>query len=190
MWKTQLSGDDNVDFLCLKSMRTTGLTTDLNQYKDKITKLLREFKQRFQIFDQLETHFQVFFSPFTLNPSDLPVDLQLGIIGLQCDSNLKTKFVLANLGTFYQYLFPGYQWRSQPKNWGSGKTFDFRWITLFCLENCLSKHNMTAFYKFGGHGPWLCLCRLPQSDIPCYKSFENVSDDIPLWTSDFCYEHL
>ena len=118
LWKTQLSGDDTVHFLCLKSMRTTGLNIDLNQCKDKITELLRELKQRFQIFDQLETDFQVFFSPFTLTASALPVDLQLGIIDLQCDSNLKNKFVLASLGTFYRYLFPGYQWRSQPKNWG------------------------------------------------------------------------
>ena len=102
-------------------MRTTGLNIDLNQYKDKITELVREFKQRFQIFDQLETDFQVFFSPFTLNASDLPLDLQLGIIDLQCDSNLKTKFVLASLGTFHQCLFPGYQWRSQPQNWGVAK---------------------------------------------------------------------
>jgi len=104
-----------------KSMRTTGLNIDFYQYKDKITELLREFKQRFQIFDQLETDFQVFFSPSTLNAFDLPVDLQLGIIDLQCDSNLKTKFVLASLGTFYQYLFPGYQWRSQSTNWGVAK---------------------------------------------------------------------
>ena len=69
-------------------MRTTGLNIDLNQYKYTITELLREFKQRFQIFDQLETDFQVFFSPFTLNASDLPVDLQLGTIDLQCDSTL------------------------------------------------------------------------------------------------------
>ena len=95
-----------------------GLNIDLNQYKDKITELLREFKQWFQIFDQLEKDLQVFFSPFALNTSDLHVDLQLGIIDLQCDPNLKNKFVLASLGTFYQYLFPGYQWRSQPKNWG------------------------------------------------------------------------
>jgi len=84
-------------------MRTTGLNIDLNLYKNKVTELLREFKQRFQIFDQLETDFQVFFSPFTLNAFDLLVVLQLGIIDLQCDSNSKTKFVLASLGTFYQY---------------------------------------------------------------------------------------
>jgi len=73
-----------------------------------MTKLRREFKQRFQIFGQLETDFQVFCSPFTVSPSDLPVDWQLEIIDLQCDSDLKTKFALANLDTFYQYLIPGY----------------------------------------------------------------------------------
>ena len=41
-------------------MRTTGLNIDLNQYKDKITELLREFKQRFEIFDQLETDLNLF----------------------------------------------------------------------------------------------------------------------------------
>jgi len=56
-------------------MRTTGLNSDLNQYKDTITELPWEFKQRFQIFGQLETDFQVFRSPFTVNPSDMTVDL-------------------------------------------------------------------------------------------------------------------
>jgi len=36
------------------------------------------------------------------------------------------------------------QWRSQPKNWG-GKMFDFRRITLLCLDKRLSKHKMTIF---------------------------------------------
>jgi len=39
----------------------------------------------------------------------------------------------------------GSQWRSQPKNLGGGKMFDFRRITLFCLEKRLSKHKMTTF---------------------------------------------
>jgi len=33
--------------------------------------------------------------------------------------------------------------------------FDFRRITLFCLEKRLSKHKMTIFSKnLGGHGPF------------------------------------
>jgi len=42
---------------------------------------------------------------------------------------------------------------SQPKNLGGSKMFDFRRITLYCLEKCLSKNKMTVFKKFGG--PWL-----------------------------------
>ena len=38
------------------------------------------------------------------------------------------------------------QWRSQPKIWG-GKIFDFKWLTLFCLEKRLWKHKMTIFSK-------------------------------------------
>jgi len=50
----------------------------------------------------------VFRSPFTVKPSDQPVDLQLEIIDLQCDSDLKTKFALVSLYSFYQHLIPGY----------------------------------------------------------------------------------
>jgi len=39
------------------------------------------------------------------------------------------------------------QWRSQPKNFGGGKLFNFRRITLFCLKKCLSKHKMTTCSK-------------------------------------------
>ena len=108
LWETQLSGDGTAHFLCLKSVRATGLNSVLNQYKDKITKLLREFKQRFQIFGKRLTDFQVFCSPFIVNPSDLSVDFQLEIIDLQSDSDLKTKFALATLDTFYRYFFSGY----------------------------------------------------------------------------------
>jgi len=34
--------------------------------------------------------------------------MQLEIIDFQCDLDLKTKFALASLDTFYQYLFPAY----------------------------------------------------------------------------------
>jgi len=37
------------------------------------------------------------------------------------------------------------QWRSQPKNFWGSQMFDFRRITLFCFEKCLSKHKMTIF---------------------------------------------
>ncbi|XP_037773849.1 general transcription factor II-I repeat domain-containing protein 2-like [Penaeus monodon] len=40
--------------------------------------------------------------------SDLPINFQLEIIDLQCDSDLKGKLAAAGLDTFYQHLLPGY----------------------------------------------------------------------------------
>jgi len=34
LWKTQLSGNDTTHLPCLKSVRATGMNSDLNQYKD------------------------------------------------------------------------------------------------------------------------------------------------------------
>jgi len=42
-----------------------------------------------------------------------------------------------------------FHWRSQPKILGR-EMFDFRRITLFCLEKRLSKHKMTIFSKIWG----------------------------------------
>ena len=42
---------------------------------------------------------------------------------------------------------------ARPKIFGGGKMFDFRRITLFCLEKRLSKHKMTIFSKNLG-GAW------------------------------------
>ncbi len=50
---------------------------------------------------------KVFCLPFTMNASDLPVNIQREIMDLQCDSDLKGKFAAASLDTFYQYLLPG-----------------------------------------------------------------------------------
>jgi len=41
------------------------------------------------------------------------------------------------------------QWRSQPRNLGGAKMFDFRRITLFCLKKRLSKHK----HFLGGMAP-------------------------------------
>jgi len=44
---------------------------------------------------------------------------------------------------------------ANPEILGGGKMFDFRRITLFCLEKRLSKHKITIFSKhLGRHGPF------------------------------------
>ena len=61
--ETQLSGLDPAHFPCLKDACAPRVNVDMTHYKDKITGLLREFNQRFQIFGELETDFTVFLPP-------------------------------------------------------------------------------------------------------------------------------
>jgi len=108
LWETQLASGDPAHFPCLRDVCAASVNPDMRQYKDKISGLLKEFEKRFQVFNELETEFAVFRSPFTVRASDVPVDMQLEIIDLQCNVELKDKFASVGLDTFYQYLLPGY----------------------------------------------------------------------------------
>lgn len=83
-------------------------TTDMSQYKDKLAVLLREFERQFQVFSELETELAVFRNPFIVKTSDVPADMQLEIIDLQCDVTLKDRFASVDLDTFYPCILPGY----------------------------------------------------------------------------------
>ena len=54
---------------------------------------------------------------------------------------------------------------------GGGKEYDFRLITLFCLEKCLSKHKRTIYLTkiWGDHGPFAPLAT-PMFCTPMYAS--------------------
>ncbi len=82
LWEMQLSNRDPPHFPRLQNVRATGNDVDMDWYKNKITGLLWEFQQRFQIFGEVETEFTVFCSPFTDKASDLPMDIQLEVIDL------------------------------------------------------------------------------------------------------------
>ena len=108
LWETQLASGDPAHFPCLRDVCVTTPDADVKRYKDKIAGLLWEFEKRFQVFGELETEFSVFRAPFTVKASDLPIDIQLEIIDLQSDADLKGKFASVGLDTFYQYLLPAY----------------------------------------------------------------------------------
>ena len=64
--------------------------------------MLRGFEQWFQVFGELETEFAVLPSPCTVKAADLPVDIQLEIVDLQCDQDLKDQFASSDLGHILQ----------------------------------------------------------------------------------------
>ncbi|XP_029656786.1 general transcription factor II-I repeat domain-containing protein 2A-like [Octopus sinensis] len=108
LWETQLTVGNTEHFSCLKNVISTTSNVDMSRYKVKITGLLQQFETRFEIFRELEKEFTVFRSPFTANITHLAANLQLKIIDLKCDSDLKNKFTMVGLDTFYKYLLPKY----------------------------------------------------------------------------------
>jgi len=112
-------------------------------------------------------------------PSGKPRYCLNGKAGISCDRVFWKSRVRTSSTT---------QCRSQPKNWGGGKMVDFRRITLFCLEKCLSKHKMTTFSKnLRGDSPfasppWLRLCHHQKWSaephaLPLLLQKKNTSSD-------------
>lgn len=110
LWEMQLSRSNPAHFPSLQSVRVAhGNNDNMDRYKDKISRLKSEFQNRFQVFTQLEKEFSLFCSPFAVNAaSDVPEELQMELIEIQCNSALKYKFETVGLDSFYQYLGPMY----------------------------------------------------------------------------------
>ncbi|XP_029654579.1 general transcription factor II-I repeat domain-containing protein 2-like [Octopus sinensis] len=108
LWETQLTVGNTEHFSCLKSVISITSNVDVSRYKVKITGLLQQFETRFEIFRELEKEFTVFRSPFAANITHLAANLQLEIIDLKSDLDLKNKFTIVGLDTFYKFLLPKY----------------------------------------------------------------------------------
>ena len=69
-----------------------------------IQKLITEFESRFKIFRSEETvlSFNIFSSPFNTDVETVPDELQMQLIYLQNDTDLKNKFQNVEIHNFYQ----------------------------------------------------------------------------------------
>lgn len=83
------------------------------KYVDAILKLQEEFEHRFADFKTHRATFQIFADPFTFDVQDAPPVLQMELIDLQCNSDLKAKFREVSgkadkLGQFLRELTPSF----------------------------------------------------------------------------------
>ncbi len=126
LWGKQLSQGNPAHFPYLKSLHTAHDKDNMDKYKEKIVGLQNELQNRFQIFNELEKEFSLFRSPFTVSATDVPEELQMELIELQCNTPLKDKF--ANL--FYQNLGPTF-----PKMTSfASKILSMFWTTYLCEQ--------------------------------------------------------
>ncbi|KAI6657768.1 General transcription factor II-I repeat domain-containing protein 2-like [Oopsacas minuta] len=71
-------------------------------YAIEINSLRKEFENRFKDLRSNIVNFAIFSNPFSLEPIELPEHLQLELVDMQCNQDLKAKFNDVTLIDFYQ----------------------------------------------------------------------------------------
>lgn len=74
----------------------------VSDYSNHIKKLLEEFEKRFAYLEKLEEIFNIFTCPFDVDVSSAPENLQLELIELQSNTEIKYKFESTELIDFYK----------------------------------------------------------------------------------------
>ncbi|KAK7916070.1 hypothetical protein WMY93_011831 [Mugilogobius chulae] len=111
LWKAQVSQKNLCHFPACKTLMDESTPFSAEKYVDAIVKLQEEFEHRFADFKTHKATFQIFADPFSFDVQDAPPVLQMELIDLQCNSELKTKFrevcgKAEGLGQFLRELPP------------------------------------------------------------------------------------
>lgn len=106
LWETQLVSNNLVHFPTLKQVSTEN--NDGKKFISHILLLKDEFQCRFVDFQKYKDDFLLFSEPFSINVENVREDLQLELIDLQCNTNLKTKFETVGIPELFKYLENNY----------------------------------------------------------------------------------
>lgn len=103
LWELQVSVGNCYHFTNLKSL--SNLNQDqCNKYSEVLKDLKKEFETRFNDFTLLERMFNVFITPFLIQPTDVPEELQIELIEMQSSTFLKNNFPTMRPQEFYNLL--------------------------------------------------------------------------------------
>ena len=102
LWQSQMQEGDLSHFQTL-SLRNSGICRDKKtKYADQLQNLTNKFSARFKDFGSREHLFEIFSSPFHTDVTKAPADIQMELIDLQANTDLKAKYKAMNLGDFYR----------------------------------------------------------------------------------------
>ena len=105
LFKTQLQNEDLTHFpACMTYTKINNDPISYKKYSEKIMCLKTEFENRFQNFQYLENDFALFTSPFSIDAVNVSTHIQMELIEIQNDSNLKNKFNDVGVPDFYSFV--------------------------------------------------------------------------------------
>lgn len=100
LWERQLRNGNTFHFPTLANHATSDYTSLANE----LILINKQFSNRFQDFRSQETNLRIFSSPFDANVDQAPEELQMELIELQGNEDLKQKFRDYSLLEFYKNL--------------------------------------------------------------------------------------
>ena len=87
------------------SLRNSGICRDKKtKYAGQLQNLTNEFSTRFKDFGSHEHLFEIFSLPFHTDVTKTPADIQMELIDLQANTDLKAKYKDMNLGDFRTHI--------------------------------------------------------------------------------------
>lgn len=98
LWKAQLERGNTVHLPTQQEQQPD----DTTGYAGECAKLVQAFDERFQDVKKLQKELDMFATPFNVQPSDVPENLQMEIIEQQSNNGLKAKYNNLPLLEFYK----------------------------------------------------------------------------------------
>lgn len=102
LFRSQINQGNYVHFPNYKKMAEKFNKTEVNLAY--VEKLMRAFEERFSQFKKVKPLLDVFSNPFAISPEHAPDSMQLELIDMQSDDNLRNKFNEGNLLNFYRCI--------------------------------------------------------------------------------------
>ena len=103
LWESQLREVNTYHFSTLANHNGE---FDCDSFADELKSLIEQFRNRFRDFRAQEMNLKIFSSLFDINVEQAPPHLQMELIELQEDSDVKSKIKDVSLTGFYQSYFP------------------------------------------------------------------------------------
>jgi len=156
LFANQLAKNDLSHFPRLNSIAPV-MKEKLKSYEDSLRRLHGEFERRFEDFSVIEKDFEIFSMPFNVNCETVKPDLQLELIELQCNTQLKQLFLNVPKLEFYKSLskstFPNLISHAQKvtamfaSSYICGKVFSTMKLRKSCLRNRLTDEHLTSLLR-------------------------------------------
>ncbi|XP_067127429.1 EPM2A-interacting protein 1-like [Centruroides vittatus] len=129
----------------------------LKSYEDSLRRLHGEFERRFEDFSAIEKDFEIFGMPFNVNCDTVKPDLQLELIELQCNTQLKQLFLNVPKLEFYKSFskstFPNLISHAQKvtamfaSSYICEQVFSTMKLRKSCLRNRLTDEHLTSLLR-------------------------------------------